>query len=362
MPKEDSLRLHEAKKVAALRQRIAELEEREREQRLALELLRQHEETALCDRVRTEELNQANTALREEIAERRRIEQELRESEEKWRTVGEAVPDFIILYDRQGTILFINRILPGYRREEVIGRTTFDFLPAEFHEPKRKALQRLFEMGEPYELEVMGAGQPGEVRWYANRGRPIYRDGRVVAALQVSTDITERKRDEERLRASLREKESLLQEIHHRVKNNLQVISSLLSLQADQLDDPQARAAFRDSRNRVRAMAVLHERLYRSGRLDRIDFSRQVEMLCSNLFCSYGIDPSCVRLELRLAEVWLDIERAMPCGLLLNELVSNALKHAFPDGRQGFVRVSLDAGPTGEYTLIVADNGVGLSL
>jgi PAS domain S-box-containing protein len=362
MPKKDSLRLHEAKKVAALRQRIAELEEREHEQQLALEAMTRHEEAASCDRARTEELNQANATLRQEIAERRRIEEELRESEEKWRTVGEAVPDFIIMFDRQGTILFINRLLPGYRSEEVIGRSTFDFLPAEFHEPQREALKRLFDTGEPYELEVLGAGQPGEVRWYANRGRPIYRDGRVVAALQVSTDITRRKQNEARIAASLREKESLLQEIHHRVKNNLQVISSLLSLQADQLHDPQARAAFLDSRNRVRAMAVLHERLYRSGRLDHIDFSRQVEALCSNLFCSYGIDPSRVRLELQLAEVWLDIERAMPCGLLLNELVSNALKHAFPEGREGYVRVTLDAGPTGEYTLIVADNGVGLPL
>ena len=361
MPEKDSLRLHESKKVAALRQHIAELEERECEQQLALEALRQHAETAACDRARTEELNRANAALRQEIAERRRIEEELRESEEKWRTVGEAVPDFILMFDRRGTILFINRLLPGYRSEEVIGRSAYNFLPAEFHAPQREALERLFDTGEPYELEVMGAGQPGEVRWYVNRGRPIYRDGRVVAALQVSSDITARKRDEERLRTSLREKESLLQEIHHRVKNNLQVISSLLSLQAHQLSDPQARAAFRDSRDRVRAMAVLHERLYRSGRLDRIDFSRQVEALCSNLFCSYGVDPSRVRLELHLAEMWLDIERAMPCGLLLNELVSNALKHAFPDGRDGYVRVTLDAGPNGQYTLIIADNGVGMS-
>jgi PAS domain S-box-containing protein len=347
--------------VAALRQRAMELEQREREHQSALqELRRRFEEMEQSSREHAEELARANAALRQEIADRKRVEEALRESEGKWRTVVEAVPDFIILFDRQGSILFINRILPGYRVEEVIGRSSFEFMPVESHALQREALARLFDTGEPYELEVRGAGSPGEVRWYANRGRPISRDGQVVAALQVSSDITRRKRNEERIAASLREKESLLHEIHHRVKNNLQVISSLLALQADQLGDERARAAFLESRNRVRTMAVIHESLYRSGRLDRIDLGQQVESLCINLLRSYGVDPGRVRLDLRPAEVLLNIDRAVPCGLLLNELVSNALKYAFPGDREGTIQVRLDAGTNGEYTLKVADDGVGL--
>jgi PAS domain S-box-containing protein len=168
-----------------------------------------------------------------------------------------------------------------------------------------------------------------------------------------------RRRAEEANREALAEKEALLKEIHHRVKNNLQVISSLLNLQAERLTDPAARAVFVESQARVRAMALVHETLYGSGTLARIDLPRYVESLCGHLLRTFG-GAARVAVERRVAVESLDLDRALPVGLVVNELVSNALKYAFPGGRGGRVSVSLDARPGAGYTLVVADDGVGL--
>ena len=175
-----------------------------------------------------------------------------------------------------------------------------------------------------------------------------------------TSDITERKRAEERIKASLREKEVLLKEIHHRVKNNLQVISSLVSLQADGLADPTLRDLFQDVRDRVRSMALVHEKLYQSANLARVEFADYARSLLALPLAGPRRRRGRVRLTLDLEPVSLSVETAVPCGLILNELVSNALKHAFPGGRGGEVAVALHAGPDGRVRLRVRDNGVGL--
>ena len=159
----------------------------------------------------------------------------------------------------------------------------------------------------------------------------------------------------------LREKESLLKEVHHRVKNNLQVISSLMRLQSAQVENPVAQAVLRDMQNRIGSMALLHETLYQSDSFARVDLATYLRSLCSQLFHSLVADPESIQLRLDVASVGLDVNQAVPCGLLINELVSNCLKHAFPDGRAGEVRVEVqpvDGGPA--LRLRVADNGVGL--
>jgi two-component sensor histidine kinase len=165
---------------------------------------------------------------------------------------------------------------------------------------------------------------------------------------------------EERLQTSLQEKEALLKEIHHRVKNNLQIISSLLNLQTAHLKDPAALTVLAESQNRVRAMGLVHETLYGSENLGRVDVARYLESLCASLFRAFGVDPGRVRLQLRVADVPLDLDRAIPCGLLVNELVSNSLKYAFPAERRGQVVVELCQSSPGACTLVVADDGVGL--
>ncbi len=185
-------------------------------------------------------------------------------------------------------------------------------------------------------------------------------EGEPVAMVGVARDITQRKQAEEELRTSLREKEVLLKEIHHRVKNNLQVISSLLSLQAEYLKDEQMVKALKESQNRVRSMALIHEKLYQSRNLAEIDFSDYVRELTSQLIRSYGIGAHGISLNVQASQVLLAVDRAIPCGIIVNELVTNALKYAFPDNEGGRIDVELQPVESGRIRLAVRDNGVGL--
>jgi two-component sensor histidine kinase len=166
-------------------------------------------------------------------------------------------------------------------------------------------------------------------------------------------------RSELTVRASLREKEVLLKEIHHRVKNNLQVISSLLNLQARYLPDPAARAIFSQSQNRVQSIALVHERLYESADLSHVDFAKYVVVLLDNIFDTYGATNRGIAKIMDVGDANLTVDVAIPCGLIVNEVVTNALKHAFPDGRKGTVRVTLTERP-GDMELTIEDDGIGI--
>jgi two-component sensor histidine kinase len=184
------------------------------------------------------------------------------------------------------------------------------------------------------------------------------RDMLMFVSAQVAVAI-ERKRAEATLRASLYEKEVLLKEIHHRVKNNMQVISSLLNLQSRHLTDKAAIEMFRESQHRIRSMALVHEKLYQSKDLSRIDFSKYIESLIIFLFHSYQVNSDLVRMKTEVGDVLLGINSAIPCGLIINELVMNAVKHAFPGGRKGEILVSLKPSGDDRFTLAVSDDGVG---
>lgn len=168
-----------------------------------------------------------------------------------------------------------------------------------------------------------------------------------------------RKQAEEQIKASLREKEALLREIHHRVKNNLQIISSLLNLQADYLKDNQALEVFQNSQNRIELMALIHEKLYQSEDLARINFADYIQELITNLFSAYTFKPEAIALALNLEDIFLDIDTAVPCGLIVNELVSNALKHAFKLRKSGEICVNLYSIDENKIVLIINDDGIG---
>ncbi len=186
------------------------------------------------------------------------------------------------------------------------------------------------------------------IRYVLGYGTPLMDEqGCPRGAVHVLVDITERKQMEDTLQASLHEKEVLLKEIHHRVKNNMQIISSLVSLQADTLNNPALQPLFNDLRDRVRTMALVHEKLYQSESLANIDFAEYTRSLLGYLWRAYGEAAANVRLTLDVQPVLLTVETAVPCGLLLNELVTNALKHAFREREDGEVRVGLHADAKG---------------
>jgi len=166
---------------------------------------------------------------------------------------------------------------------------------------------------------------------------------------------------DQKLRQSLAEKEALLKEIHHRVKNNLQIVSSLLYLQEDYMKNAKGVEILRESQNRVKSMALIHEQLYGTTDLAKIDFGRYIQGLTANLFDAYGIDPARIRLNVEANDIALGVDMAVPCGLIINELVSNALKHAFLVDTSGTIDIVIRTLDAGRIEIVVADDGIGLS-
>jgi len=183
-------------------------------------------------------------------------------------------------------------------------------------------------------------------------------DGRLVLNI---TDISDRKKAEVNLQRSVKEKEILLREVHHRVKNNMQVISGLIELQAAQIQDPRIRGLFFESQNRIRTMALIHEILYRSNDYAHINFSKYLNELITYLLESYGRSRDDIVIDTRLNVTYLSLDLAIPCGLMANELISNCLKHAFPNGRKGHIMVTLSQSQDQkkEFRLSVSDDGIG---
>jgi two-component sensor histidine kinase len=178
--------------------------------------------------------------------------------------------------------------------------------------------------------------------------------------MKAQNEIIERTQAEARIRETLSEKEVLIKEVHHRVKNNLQVISSLLNLQAVEISDENTRIALRESQNRVRTMALIHEKLYQSNDLAHIDFSTYLQSLVSSLAQSYRVRMDRVEIQVQVEKVLLDLDTAIPCGLIVNELVSNSIKYAFPDDGFGKIQIICGSHTQNRYSLVVCDDGIGL--
>ena len=207
-----------------------------------------------------------------------------------------------------------------------------------------EALTRLIRHGAPYALVIDGEALLGAVS---------------LKRLQEYGHVAERERAEETFKASLRHKEVLLREVHHRIKNNLQIISSLLDIQASSVQDPHIVEMFMDIQNRVMSMALIHETLYQSGDLGLVPFGDYVRTLAGQIFRAYNVLADRIALQIRADEVMLDINQAVPCGLILNELLSNCLKHAFPSDRGGEVSIELRSDAARRVTMTVRDDGSG---
>ncbi|HIE26267.1 TPA: PAS domain S-box protein [Candidatus Poribacteria bacterium] len=296
----------------------------------------------------------------EDITERRRTEESLRESEEKYRELVEDINDVIYSTDENGVITYVSpaiEAISGYSPSEVIGRNFAEFI----HKEDLPYIMQMFQNAiagdlQPDEYRIMTKSDA--VRWVRTYSRPFFVKGKPAGLRGVLTDITEQRQAEAKIRASLKEKEAFLKEIHHRVKNNMQIISSLLSLQRREISDEKLSAMFKDSQNRIRSMALIHEKLYQSENLANIDFTDYIEDLAHSLFHAYA-GRGKIALKIDVEDISLSIDSAIPCGLILNELVSNSLQHAFPGEQKGEIKIVLRS-IENDIELIVSDNGIGM--
>jgi len=278
----------------------------------------------------------------------------------------EAADDAIISVDPAQRIILFNRgaeKIFGWSAPEVLGQPLDILLPKDTARVHRQHIREFGDSG----VEARRMAERGEIAGRRKDGENFPAEASIsqidAGGSKVFTvilrDITKQKAAAERIRASLREKEVLLKEVHHRVKNNLQVISSLLNLQSRGIADEETRKFFQESQHRVHSMALIHEQLYESGDLSRIDFANYIEQLVAYLFRSYGVSLSRVKLTTRIPELQFAVDIAVPCGLIVNELASNSLKYGFPDGRAGEIQVTFKKGPGGCVTVLFHVNGVG---
>jgi PAS domain S-box-containing protein len=313
----------------------------------------------------------------QDVTELKIAEEKLRESEEKYRNIVETANEGIFLMDSEFKITFANKRtieLMGYSHEETIGRQVMDFICEESKPTAGKKLEkRRGGISESYELKLKC--KDGSLFWALINAKPLLnKNGDFTGSLCMYTDITKRKEAEEAL-ANI--ENARKKEIHHRIKNNLQVISSLLDLQAEKfkdredIRDSEVLEAFRESQDRVISMALIHEELHRNEGLDKLNFSQYIKELADNLFLTYKLGNDGTRFNKDIEEnIFFNVDTAVPLGIIINELVSNSLKYAFQGRDRGEIRVKLHREEDREcgiekrnstaYVLSVSDNGVGI--
>lgn len=299
---------------------------------------------------------------------RKQIEEKLNESEEMYRTLVEASPDVIIVADQDGNITFASQhaqnLLQTKTIENVIGTNILEWVAAEDQQRVLENHKKVFEkkriVNDQFTL-VNAIGK--KIDCESNSGLLRGSAEKQNAMVTIVRDITQRKKAENLLRNALQEKEILVREVHHRVKNNLQIMSSLLSFQQQGITDVAAQSALQEAQNRIRSMAYIHEGLYQSKNLAMVDLPVYIQKLVENLVQLFGVRKK-VQIQLDIANIGMGIDVAIPCGLIINELVSNSLKYAFEGRKKGTLTVHLrenkNSRPRHKYVLMVSDNGVGI--
>lgn len=308
-----------------------------------------------------------------DITQRKKNEEAILQAKEEWENTFDAVPDLISIIDTNYNIVRANRALAnklGTNPGETVGLKCYEVVHGLNAPPSFCPYLKLLENGQEHTAEVHEDVLGGD---FIVSVSPLNdADGNLSGGVHVARDITGRKTAEEELKQSLKEKEVLISEIHHRVKNNMQIISSLLSLQSSYIVDTEAVSVLKESQDRVRAMSMIYEELYQSYDLVRIDFADYVQKLVNGLFYSHNVNEDQIKPVIDIENIMLNIETAIPCGLIISEIVSNSLKHAFPmtsnyeptnknftGSEGGRICVSLKSSDD-EYELKVSDDGVGL--
>ncbi len=296
-----------------------------------------------------------------DITVRTRMEEALRQSEKRYHTLFTESPDGILLIDSAGKIIEFNETAHrqlGYTREEFEKLSLSDIDLVESPEEIRYRINRLPKEGKT-EFDVKHRTKQGEIRDVQVISQPVDLSGKTFFHA-IWLDITERKQMEEHLRKTIMERETLLRELYHRTKNNMNTICSLINLQTANLDgDEIAIQMFRDIQDRIMSMALVHERLYKSKDLSNVRLKDYVSDLANTLMTGYKINRDKLSLRLDIEDFTLSIDTLIPCGLVINELMTNSLKYAFADGREGQIRIKGQVSAESEIQLVYSDDGIG---
>jgi PAS domain S-box-containing protein len=312
-------------------------------------------------------LRSAQEALRDALHERDALLEAARKAESELRQMARAVeqtPASILITDRTGNIAYVNAYFEaatGYTKAEAIGKNPRILKSGMTPPGTYDELWSVISAGGEWRGELCNRRKNGEIYWeYAAISGLKDERGQVSHYIAVKDDVTDRKRNEEALRVSLREKESLLRETHHRVKNNLALIASLMRLEAGRSREPGTKAVLTEMQTRIRSVVLLNETLYKTASYSRVALGDYVRQVANHVFEAQNANSGAARLVLDLEPVEVETGQAIPCGLIVNELLTNSLKHAFPNGRSGEVRVALRQQAGGSVCLRVSDTGAGL--
>jgi PAS domain S-box-containing protein len=312
-----------------------------------------------------EKRNVTNTlSVLEDITDRKIAMDALAQSEERYRMLFDSISDGVVIHEihengMPGSFVEVNRGFCntiGYRRNELLKMSPLDLENPEETEDT-SGIQETLQMGGGTFFERKLVSKDGDLI-PVEISAQTFQLGAQYLGLSVVRDISERQAAKELITASLAEKEILLREIHHRVKNNLQVISGLLNLQSRYIDDEGVRSIYKESQNRIKTMALIHEGFYQHDDLAHINLVEYIRNLTENLFASYMVKKGAIDLILDIPDIEMNLDTAIPCGLIVNELISNSMKHAFPGERTGKIGVSMAEQGEG-YSLTVSDDGVG---
>ncbi len=310
-----------------------------------------------------DELSSLSKAINNMLSSLDQSNHRLHETENRYHAIVEDQSELICRFRPDNTVVFANDAYRRYFGTEgspVPGKSFIQSLPPVTRQGAEELLQSL-NASEPARILECLFDVNGMPRWLQWNIRAIFdRQGQVAEFQAVGRDITELIRNQEQIRASLKEKDALLKEIHHRVKNNLQIISSILSLQEARVIDKASKEMLLDSRNRIKTMALIHEKLYGSFDLSRVNFSEYVRSLMGHILSTYGSSNDRISMRIDVEDISLNIDTAIPLGLIVNELVTNCFKHAFPGTMSGEIFVELHRSGEGRYMLVVGDTGVGI--
>ncbi|MDD1706163.1 MAG: PAS domain S-box protein [Methanoregulaceae archaeon] len=312
-----------------------------------------------------------------DITELRKEELARKQSEQTLSSIINFLPDATFVIDKSGTVIAWNRAveeLTGVPASEMIGKSNYEYSKAFYGYRHPILIDQVLQPGnenvpagaipEPpqgkliTETEITPENGRRAIVWA--QATPLYDlDGIVTGAIETVRDITSRRKSEEALREALLQKDILLKEIHHRVKNNIQVISSLLSLQSRTASDDVTKEILRDAQNRIRSIALVHEQLYKGKELVAIDYNAYLVSVINYLYHTYGVKPEIIQTKIHADKVFLNMDQAVPCSLIINEMITNSFKHAFPGGRRG--EITIDVTDDGKDILIhYRDNGIGI--